>query len=87
MHSKSIEYFQQEQLDDNNTPLPSIDSNYIVLNKIIKYILNFLLIYLFTTLIIYNYQNINIHLFIILICTISSVVFYILDLNFPACYV
>ena len=86
MNSKSVEYFQQEQLNDN-IPIPSIDTNYITFNRAIKYILNFLLIYLFVTLIIYNYPKTNIHVFIILICTISSIVFYILDLNFPSCYI
>jgi inner membrane protein involved in colicin E2 resistance len=85
MNSKSVEYFQQEQLD-NNINLPSIDSNYIIINRFIKYTLNFLLVYLFVTLIIYNFPETNINLFVILICTISSVVFYILDLNFPSCY-
>ena len=85
MNSKSVEYFQQEQLD--NVPLPSIDTNFILLNRFIKYILNFLLVYLFVSLIIYNYPDTNIHVFIILICTISSIVFYILDLNFPSCYI
>jgi len=85
MNSKSVEYFQQEQL--NNVPIPSIDTNFVLLNRFIKYILNFLLIYLFITLIIYNYPDTNIHIFIILICTISSIVFYILDLNFPSCYI
>lgn len=86
MNPKCVEYFQREQLD-NNISLPSIDANFILLNRFIKYVLNFLLIYLFVTLIIYNFPDTNIHLFIILICTISSVVFYILDLNFPSCYV
>lgn len=86
MNSKSVEYFQQEQLDDK-IPLPSIDTNYILLNRFIKYVLNFLLIYLFVTLIIYNFPDTNIHVFIVLICAISSIVFYILDLNFPSCYV
>ncbi len=86
MNSKSIEYFQQEQTQ-SNIPIPSIDSNYILLNRGIKYMLNFLLIYLFVTLIIYNFQETNIHVFIIIICTISSIVFYILDLNFPSCYI
>lgn len=86
MNSKSVEYFQQEQLNDN-IPLPSIDSNYLTFNRAIKYTLNFLLIYLFVTLIIYNFPETNIHVFIILVCAISSIVFYILDLNFPSCYV
>jgi len=89
MVSKSVEYFQQEQ--NSNIPsslqIPTIDINYIILNRGIKYILNFLFIYLFVTLIIYNYTEINIHIFILLICTISSIVFYILDLNFPSCYI
>lgn len=85
MYSKSVEYFQQEQLNDN-VPLPSIDTNFVLLNRFIKYTLNFLIVYLFVTLIIYNFPETNIHLFIILICTISSIVFYILDLNFPSCY-
>ncbi len=86
MNSKSVEYFQQEQLNDNIS-IPSIDTNYITFNRAIKYILNFLLIYLFVTLIIYNFPETNIHIFIILVCTISSIVFYILDLNFPSCYI
>jgi inner membrane protein involved in colicin E2 resistance len=86
MNSKSVEYFQQEQLNDN-IPLPSIDTNYLTFNRAIKYMLNFLLIYLFVTLIIYNYPETNIHLFIIIVCAISSVIFYILDLNFPSCYI
>ena len=86
MNSKSVEYFQQEQVSDV-VPIPSIDANYIILNRGIKYVLNFLLIYLFVTLIVYNYSDIQIHVFIVLICTISSVVFYILDLNFPSCYI
>lgn len=89
MNSKSIEYFQQEQIATNNNfpEIPSIDANYILLNRGIKYLLNFLFIYLFVTLIIYNFSDTNIHVFIILICAISSIVFYILDLNFPSCYI
>lgn len=80
-------YFQQKQLTDDSISLPSIDANYLLLNRGIKYILNFLLIYLFVTLFIYNYPNTNKHIFIILICVISSIIFYILDLNFPSCYI
>lgn len=86
MNSKCVEYFQQEQLNDNIS-LPSIDTNFLTFNRAIKYLLNFLLIYLFITLIIYNYPETNIHVFIVLMCTISSIVFYILDLNFPSCYI
>ena len=88
MNTKSIEYFQQEQITNNDIPeIPSIDANYILLNRGVKYILNFLFIYLFVTLIIYNFPNTNVHVFVILICTISSIIFYILDLNFPSCYI
>ena len=89
MNPKSIEYFQQEQISNNEImpTIPLIDTNYIILNRGLKYILNFLLIYLFTTSIIYNFPDLQIHIFIILICTISSVIFYILDLNFPSCYI
>jgi len=86
MNTKSVEYFQQEQLNDNIS-IPSIDTNYLTFNRAIKYTLNFLLIYLFITLIIYNFPETNIHIFIILVCAISSIVFYILDLNFPSCYI
>ena len=44
MNSKSVEYFQQDQLNDN-IPIPSIDSTYLAFNRAIKYMLNFLLIY------------------------------------------
>lgn len=88
MNTKSIEYFQQEQMVNNDIPeIPSIDANYMLLNRGIKYILNFLFIYLFVTLIIYNFPDTTVHVFVILICTISSIVFYILDLNFPSCYI
>ena len=47
MNSKLIEYFQQE---NNNIEVPSIDGNYILLNRGIKFLLNFLLIYSFALL-------------------------------------
>jgi len=84
MNSKSIEFFQQE---NNNSEIPTIDGNYIIINRGIKFTLNFLFVYLFVTLIIYNYPNTNINIFILLICTISTISFYILDLNFPSCYI
>lgn len=83
MNSKSIEYFQHENL----MPIPSVDANYILLNRGIKFFLNFLLIYLFVTIIIYNFPLLNINTFILLICVVSSILFYILDLNFPSCYI
>jgi hypothetical protein len=84
MDLKLIEHFQQE---NNKIEVPTVDGNYILLNRGIKFLLNFLLIYLFLTFIIYNYPSMSINIFILLICMISSVIFYILDLNFPACYI
>ena len=76
-----VEHFQHE-----NIKIPSIDKNYIFLNRTIKFLLNFLLIYIFVTMIVYNYPTLSINCLILLLCTISTVVFYILDLNFPSCY-
>ena len=78
MNDKSIEHFQHENIT-------IVDDNYINLKKLTKYILNFLAIYLVSVAIIYNYPSVNINQFILIICTISSVLFYILDLNFPLC--
>jgi len=63
----------------------SVDKNNIILYKGIKYLLNFIIIYLFLKLVVSNYNDITIFQFIILACTISSVLFYILDLTFPVC--
>ncbi len=42
MKDKLIEYFQQ----DENLDIPQIDMNYIIINRFIKYILNFLFIFM-----------------------------------------
>ena len=83
MINKLVENFQHE---NTNIPIPSIDINFILLNRTIKFLLNFLLVYIFVTIMVYNYPTLSINYFILLICTISSVVFYILDLSFPSCY-
>jgi hypothetical protein len=80
-----VEYFQQ-----NNSPLPpipKIDYNYILVNRGLKYLLNFIFIYFFVTIIICNYPSINVEIFILLICAVSSISFYILDVIFPSCYI
>jgi len=76
-----------EQIQHENIITPIIDYNYIFVNRTIKFLLNFLIIYIFTTFFIYNYSSISINQFILLFCTISTIVFYILDLNFPSCYI
>ena len=78
-----IENFQHE---NTNIIQPSIDTNYIFMNRSIKYLLNFLIIYLFISIFIFNYNDISINTFVLIICVISSISFYILDLYFPACY-
>jgi len=80
MTNKGIEHFQKDFV-------PSVDGNYILLIKCIKYLLNMILNYLLLSLIITNFPSITINQFILIACLISSVVFYILDLNFPLCYI
>ena len=77
-----IENFQHENTFINK---PDIDFNYIFMNRLVKYILNFLIIYIFVSIIIFNYPDLSINSFILLICLIASITFYILDLYFPAC--
>lgn len=74
-----IDNFQNDMIN------VSVDKNNIILYKGIKYLLNFIIIYLFLKLVVSNYNDITIFQFIILACTISSVLFYILDLTFPVC--
>lgn len=78
MQNKLIENFQHENF-------VIIDNNYINLLKVTKYLLNFLIVYLTSVTIIYNYPSININQFILVICAVSVVSFYILDLYFPTC--
>jgi len=77
-----IENFQHENTFINK---PDIDFNYIFMNRLVKYILNFLIIYIFISITIFNYPDLSINSFILLICLIASITFYILDLYFPAC--
>jgi hypothetical protein len=79
--SKLIEGFQlQEQI-----PVPYIDGSYVILNRTIKFLLNFLLTFLFLQLIIGSYPDLTINQFILVVCTISSVLLYILDMIYPSC--
>lgn len=64
---------------------PMLDGNYIILNRSIKFLLNFLLTFLFIKFIIGNWPELSINQFILLICTVSSVLLYILDLTYPSC--
>jgi hypothetical protein len=63
----------------------SIDNNYFILYKSIKLLLNILLNYVFLSYILYTDFSINEK--ILFIITFSTVIFYILDYNFPFCNV
>jgi len=63
----------------------SIDNNYFILYKSIKLLLNILLNYVFLSYILYTDFSINEK--ILFIITFSTVIFYILDYNFPFCKV
>ena len=63
----------------------SIDNNYFILYKSIKLLLNILLNYVFLSYILYTDFLINEK--ILFIITFSTVIFYILDYNFPFCNV
>ena len=62
----------------------SIDNKNYYLTKAIKFLLNFILTFVFID---YLLGDINENKFetVLAICTFSSVLFYILDLNFPSC--
>lgn len=64
---------------------PVYDGNFILLNRSIKFLLNFLLTFLFIKFIIGNWPELSINQFVLLICTISSVLLYILDSVYPSC--
>ncbi len=80
--TKLIEGFQQLQEQE---PIPYIDGSYVILNRTIKFLLNFLLTFLFLQVIIGSYPDLSINQFILVVCTISSVLLYILDLTYPSC--
>ncbi len=65
--------------------IPNIDGTHVILNRSIKFLLNFLLTFLFIKLIIGNWPDLSINQFILVICTVSSVLLYILDLMYPSC--
>jgi len=77
----------QEQNQDPNKPFAYIDGTYVILNRSIKFLLNFLLTFIFLQIIIGNFPDLNINQFILVVCTVSSVLLYILDLAYPSCYI
>jgi hypothetical protein len=76
---------QLQQIQHENIDIPKFDGNYILLNRTIKFLLNFLLIFFFLKMIIGYYPNISLNELILLFCTVSSVLLYILDSLYPSC--
>jgi hypothetical protein len=64
---------------------PVYDANYILMNRTIKFLLNFLISFIFLKLIVGKYPELSINQLILLFCTISSVLLYILDSTYPSC--
>jgi hypothetical protein len=66
--------------------MKNLDYNYILYNRSLKYIINFLIIY-FICDTIFRIDHIEVHQLALIICTLSSVLLYILDTLFPSCSV
>jgi hypothetical protein len=62
----------------------SIDNKNYYLSKAIKFLLNFILMFFFTDYLLDVNPEKKFET-VLAICTFSSVLFYILDLNFPSC--
>lgn len=60
-----------------------IDTNYIVLNRALRYLLNIGLLYLLISSL--NCKELTSPQTILLICMISSIILYILDFYLPLC--
>ena len=78
-------------LDTNQEQLENLTKNYVIddnnyyMNRTLKFLLNFLLTYCFISFFVYNDLAIGKNEFILIICTFSSILLFILDSNFP-CY-
>lgn len=65
--------------------VPNIDGTYIMMNRCIKFLLNFILTFVFIKFIIGNWPDLSINQFVLVICTVSAVLLYILDSIYPSC--
>jgi hypothetical protein len=72
-------------IEENNPLGIEIDDNYFVVYKSIKLLLNILLNYFFISTILNTYLSTSEK--ILFIITFNTVLFYILDCNFPICNV
>ena len=84
---ETVNNLKQELISIQHDPIiiPTYDGTYIMINRSIKFLLNFLLTFLFIKFIIGNWPDLSINQFILVICTVSSVLLYILDLIYPSC--
>ena len=75
---------------NNNLKKIIVENNYLLdyknlyLTRMIKFLINFILLYCFLEFILSN-DEISKSTLILIICTISSILLYILDSNFPSC--
>ena len=90
-----MSFINNEINSENNESLKQIikDNNYLLdyknyyLSRMIKFLINFILTYCFLHFLLINNDNLSKIEFILLICTFSSVLLYILDSNFPSCFI
>jgi hypothetical protein len=79
--------------NETNNNLKKIinENNYILdyqnlyLTRMIKFLINFIIIYAFLEFVLNPEYELSKGQLILLICTFTSVLFYILDLNYPSC--
>lgn len=69
-------------IEDNNYLL---DYKNYYLSRMIKFLVNFILTYCFLEFLFMNNYDLSKIEFVLIICTFSSVLLYILDSNFPSC--
>ena len=62
-----------------------INYDYININNGYKFLIFFALLFVITSSVIYNYDKLNKITSILIICTSTVVISYILDQNFPSC--
>lgn len=84
-HLKQNLVKELEQIQHIPVEKPIYDTNYILMNRTIKFLLNFLISFIFLKLIIGKYPELSINQLILMFCTVSSVLLYILDLSYPSC--
>lgn len=79
--------------NESNNNLKKIinENNYVIdyknlyLSRMIKFLINFIVTYAFLELVFNPEYELSRGQLILLICAFSSVLFYILDLNYPSC--